>query len=98
MGGFEFGFKLRSGRVKKMNGEESGIGDKELFIMFCLAGFWFWLAHKALLAQFSIGLDGVAYRELGWVGLVLLAMLITSCIFRLSSSDSGLSNNADNKD
>lgn len=98
MGGFEFGFKLRSGRVKKMNGEESGIGDKELFIMFCLGLVWFWLAYKALLAQFSIGLDGVAYRELGWVGLVLLAMLVTSCIFRLSNSSASASNNAEDKD
>lgn len=98
MGGFEFGFKLRAGRVKKMNGEESGIGDKELFIMFCLAGLWCWVAYKAVLAQFSIGLDGVAYRELSWVGLVLFAMLITSCIFRLSNSSASASNNAEDKD
>lgn len=78
--------RYRTGRVEEMIGEESDIGDKESFIMLGLIVLWCWLAYRALLAQISIGLDRLAYSELGWVGLVLLAMLIISYFFRISSS------------
>lgn len=72
--------------VKHEQNKVSEISEKELFIMLGLSGIFCWLAYRALVAQISMGFAGVAYKELGWVGLMLFTMAVISCLFRLTST------------